>query len=245
MVRVCLWSAVALCLTTVTAQEPPSATARPETEDEWVSYDDAGVKVLVRYLKQEKDEMVLLMSLDTLARMEAKAKPAVPAIVETLKHPRWRIRLEAARTLIDVGAETEVAFRTLTEVLKDRDPTARARSALLIGEIVNPPFEWPSCWGPGPRPSTPRPALGKQAVPMLTESLKDDAKEVRSSAAVSLGRIGADAKAAVPALLNALEDKEATVRNAAAAAAQRIVVDAAAKAGVTEFQKAQREYEFK
>jgi HEAT repeat protein len=247
MRSICFWSAVVglACLYPVTAGEAAWRYQKSSTEGEWVTYDEAGVKVLIAYLRHEKEELVLRMSLDTLARMGAKAKAAVPAIVETLKHPDWRIKLEAARTLFDVGAETEAALRTLTEALKAKDAKVRSRSAGLIGEMVNPPFEWPSCWGPGPRPRTPRPSLGKQAVPLLVEALRDGAEDVRCRAASSLGRIGAGAKAALPALLDALGDKEPTVRKAAAEAAQRIVVDAAAKAGVKEFQKAQLEDLFK
>jgi hypothetical protein len=48
------------------------------------------------------------MALDTLARMGAQAKPAVPAIVETLRRTEGRVRIEAARTLIDPNAEARV-----------------------------------------------------------------------------------------------------------------------------------------
>jgi HEAT repeat protein len=235
---------LALC-SAAWAEEPPKQPAGPKKEGEWVTYDEAGVKVLIRYLKEEKESIVLRVSLDTLSRLGTKAKPAVPAIVEMLKHPEWSIKLEAARTLIDIDAETKVAVQTLTDAFQAKDAKVRAHAAGMIGEIVNPPFEWPSCWGPGPRPRTPRPAIGKQAVLLLSEALQDDAEEVRCRAATSLGRIGADAKAAVPALLNALEDKSQEVRKSAAEALQRILVDAAAKAGVKEFQKAQGDYLFK
>jgi HEAT repeat protein len=224
------------------AQESAWRPAGPKNDAEWVTYDDAGVKVLIRYLrKQGQEAMVLHLSLDTLARLGAKAKPAIPAIVETLKNPDWGIKLQAARTLLDLNAETKAAVRTLTEALRANDPSVRSAAARLIGVVVNPPLEWPSCWSPGPRPSTPRPALGRQAVPLLSKALKDEAEEVRCGAATSLGRIGADAKAVIPALLNALEDRAPAVRKAAAEASQRILVDAAARAGVKEFQRAQRE----
>jgi HEAT repeat protein len=227
------WSAlVALsCLPRLGAQWAAQQ-KRPTREPEWVTYDEAGVKVMIRYLKKERKEIVLVMCLDTLARMGAKAKPAVPAILETLEHPAWWVKVAAARALIDLGAETEKGFRTLTDALGDKDPDIRAGSARLIGDVVNPPFKFPSCWGPGPRPQTPRPALGKKAVPLLTAALTDRSPAVRSAAAGSLGRIGADARSAVPALLNALDDKELTVRKAAGDAAKRIVAEAAARAGV-------------
>jgi hypothetical protein len=57
----------------VTTQESKKDSAPPAKEAEWVTFDDAGIKVLVGYLKEEKREIVLLMALDTLARMGAQA----------------------------------------------------------------------------------------------------------------------------------------------------------------------------
>ena len=226
----CSIISVLVSLQNVMAQEPPRKTAPLTKEPGWVTYDDAGLKVLIRYLK-EKEEIVLRMSLDTLARMGTKANPAASVIVEMLKHPDWQIKMEATRTLFDIDSETEAAFRVLTAALKDRDAKVRTSAAAMIADIVNPPQEWPSCWGPGPRPQTPRPAVGKKAVPLLMEVLKDESAAVRCSAATSLGQIGSDARAAIPVLLNALED-ELAVRKAAADAAKAIVMDAGAKAGV-------------
>lgn len=59
--------------------------------------------------------------------------------------------------------------------------------------------------------------IGSPAVPALVEALRDEHKDVRSSAAYALGRIGPDAKAAVPALVEALKDEDEGVREAAKA----------------------------
>jgi HEAT repeat protein len=200
-----------------------------------VTQDEAGVKVLIRYLEEEKEVLLLRASLETLAGMGTKARPAVPAVVKTLRHPEYRVRVEAARTLLDLDANSDAAVRALTAALTSKDAEARAYTAKIIGEIVNPPLAWPSCWGPAPRPRVFRSGLGKQALPHLLEALRDREGEVRQGAAASLGRIGADARAAVPALLDLLRDREPAVRRAAAEAAQGIVVDAAVQAGIEEF----------
>ena len=55
-------------------------------------------------------------------------------------------------------------------------------------------------------------------VPRLIEQLSNDDASVRGSAAMAMGRIGADAKDAVPALISALQDEDDEVRSSAAAA---------------------------
>jgi len=56
------------------------------------------------------------------------------------------------------------------------------------------------------------------AVKGLMEALKDKDAEVRKNAAISLGRIGKEAKDAVPALAAALKDSDTDVRGATALA---------------------------
>src|SRR5262245_60742384 len=110
----CISAALVLgFLHTTSAQGPAKKPDAPAKEPEWVTYDEKGVNLLIRYLKEGEEPIVLFMAMDTLARMGPKAKPAVPALIETVKHPNGRIRIEAARTLIDLDAETEVAFRSL------------------------------------------------------------------------------------------------------------------------------------
>lgn len=63
---------------------------------------------------------------------------------------------------------------------------------------------------------------GVQAVPAVTQALRNDRSEVRASAAYTLGQIGADAYAAVPALTFRLRDEYADVRALAAFALGQI-----------------------
>jgi radical SAM protein with 4Fe4S-binding SPASM domain len=58
----------------------------------------------------------------------------------------------------------------------------------------------------------------KEAVPALTDALKDGDATVRSGAASALGAVGPEAKPAVPALMELLRDKEQYVRVGAARA---------------------------
>jgi TIR domain/HEAT repeats len=61
-------------------------------------------------------------------------------------------------------------------------------------------------------------AIGRAAVPALTEALKDQAPYARSHAALALAGIGPAAADAVPALTEALKDQDAVVRYDAALA---------------------------
>jgi HEAT repeat protein len=214
------------------AGEPGEKPAKPAKESEWVTKDEAGVKVLIRYLKEEKEPIVLLTSLETLASMGARAKPAVPTIVEHLKHAQVWVRIAAARTLIDLNEDTDKAVQTLSNELKSKDAKARAYAVREYGEIANPPFEWPSCWGPDPRPRVFRPEFGKKAVPILVAALKDTDPSVRRNAAASLGRIDSSVPSAVPDLVKVLCDSDGEVRLEAAQALLQfnVATDAAFRA---------------
>jgi HEAT repeat protein len=89
----------------------------------------------------------------------------------------------------------------LMQDLKTGDDATRAAAALALGE---------------------KGAEARDAVPALTEALRDEYELVRERAAEALGQIGPPAKAAVPALSMALKDAVADVREAAADALQRI-----------------------
>jgi hypothetical protein len=234
------------------AQEQGKSPAAAVKESDWVTNDEKGVRVLVGYLSKE-DDNTICFSLDALARMGDKTKTAfpspIPAICSTLKKGSWVVKIEAARTLIDLNTELELAHKTLFEALAVDDSEVKFRLAKMASELVKPSLDWNgmfSCWGPGPRPMRPaRPEFKMPAIKFLMAAMEDREPKVRYHAAQSLGRIGADAKTAVPVLLNALQDNEPEIRRVAAEAAKRIVIEAGAKAGVKEFEKANLDYLFK
>jgi hypothetical protein len=69
-----------------------------------------------------------------------------------------------------------------------------------------------------------------QVVPALIESLKDQASDVRWSAAIGLGYFGQEASDAIPALQAVQSDRDARVREAARVALSRIDPDFVVKA---------------
>src|SRR5208282_3517978 len=72
-------------------------------ESGWVSPGNPdSIPLLIRYLKSE-EEIVQVAALAEFAGMGAKAKKAVPAIVEALQDQKGSIRVEAALTLIHMN----------------------------------------------------------------------------------------------------------------------------------------------
>lgn len=65
-------------------------------------------------------------------------------------------------------------------------------------------------------------SVGKPAVPALITALQDSDAQVRSSAAITLGKIGAVASEAIPALMRLADDKDATVGSQAFQAIAKI-----------------------
>jgi CubicO group peptidase (beta-lactamase class C family) len=68
--------------------------------------------------------------------------------------------------------------------------------------------------------------IGADAVPSLVKALADEKDDVRANAALTLGRIGKQAKAAVPGLTAALKDRSSRVRENAAEALGSLGPDA-------------------
>lgn len=106
-------------------------------------------------------------------------KLAVPHLVTALDNKRPQIRLEAARTLAQLGPKSKNAVSALRKKLTDEDPDVRRESLAALAEI-------------GPASSA--------AVPDIVKLAEKDGTEVRPLACYALGRIGPDAKSAVPVL---------------------------------------------
>ncbi len=125
---------------------------------------------------QNADPALRAQALEILAEI---GKPAVPSLVQMLKHEEasyW-----ACLVLGEIGPDAAEATPALADRLTgDSRPEVRREAALALGGI-----------GPA----------AVKAVPALVVALDDKEATVCAAAALSLGRIGPDAKAAAPALV--------------------------------------------
>jgi HEAT repeats len=117
--------------------------------------------------------------------------PAIPSLIEALKHQDSNLRWRAASVLGDLGTEAAPAVSALTAALQDQDGQVRLYATLALGNIGT---------------------AAKAAVPALMAALQDKEQYVRIYAPSALRKIGVEAKVAVPALTAALKDKNPRVR---------------------------------
>jgi len=193
-------------------------------------------RVLPILIKALKDRYVSRDAANALGNI---GKDAVPALLPLLKGKDSELRKWAAVALSGIGPEGKEAIPGLIECLEDEDANLRSWAAGALGQMA-------------PKSKAAIPALIKlldkddlgntqgrgggtidalsrfreQAVPALTEALKDPSEKIRAGAAGCLAMIGKPAKGAVPALILALRDKNVQVRKNAGLALARMEDDA-------------------
>jgi outer membrane protein assembly factor BamB/HEAT repeat protein len=182
---------------------------------------------LLRQLLDPRHEELHGVSFEIIQRI---GPPAIPLLVDLLRHDSEAIRRSAASELVDLAPHTEAIQPALRLALRDADATvagdaARALGALgrraspsagaLVGTLSHEdPYvriyaaEALASIGPG--------AAG--ATKALAGSLRDPVPGVRWAACEALAGIGPAAHPAVPQLIEALEDDFLYVRIFAAGA---------------------------
>jgi HEAT repeat protein len=140
-----------------------------------------------------------------LARMnpddQELVREVVPRLVEALTAPEPRLRAAAARALVDLDPDSEIARPVLAKALEEASPEA-------LNDMLDALA-----------------SLGEKAVPRLIKALETE--ELRAKAAAIVARIGPPAKATVPALIEALGDKTPETRSEVLFALAAIGPDAA------------------
>lgn len=132
---------------------------------------------------QDADETTVHHALDALA---ALGPPAVPRLIEALKHER--LRLQVVYVLGEIGPAAAAATDPLAKLTGDKNPALAHEAALALAKI-----------GPG----------AKAAVPELVKLLTKGDESTAPTAAYALGKIGPDAAAAAPALSKTLQGSDA------------------------------------
>ncbi len=133
---------------------------------------------------QGADEATAQHALDALAALGA---PAVPRLIDALKHKQLRADVEYI--LGRIGPAAAPATNALVKLMDDKDARVANEAVLALASI-----------GPG----------AKDAIPALVKVLQQgsDEKTIFSSSAYALGKIGPDAAAARPALLHLLSHSD-------------------------------------
>ncbi len=182
--------------------------------------------LLRRFLNPEHADLHVV----TLEIIRRIGPPAIPLLVDLLRHESDSIRRSAVDALIDLAPHTEWIQPALRRALRDEDSTvagdaARALGALgkraspSVGALVNTlshedPYvriyaaEALASIGPN----------AASATNALAEALGDPTPGVRWAACEALASIGPAAQSAVPQLIEALEDEFLYVRIFAAGA---------------------------
>jgi outer membrane protein assembly factor BamB/HEAT repeat protein len=182
---------------------------------------------LLRRLLNRGDEDLDLRTFEIIRRI---GPPAIPLLVELLRHEQVSFRRDAADALIDLAPETEWIQPALRRALRDEDSMVAGDAARALGAL-----------GPKASPSvralvttlshedpyvrvyaaealaTIGPKAGV-ATTDLARALDDPSPGVRWAAAEALASIGPAAQSAVPRLIEALTDEFLYVRICAAGA---------------------------
>jgi HEAT repeat protein len=111
---------------------------------------------------------------------------AVPALIDLLKDPYWPSRSAAAKALNKLGEKAVDATPHIIQCFKERYSYLELYSELTDALV----------------------AIGEKAVPQLIQALRDDNKQVRGEAMLTLHRIG---EKAIPYLIQVLKDPEENV----------------------------------
>ncbi len=149
-------------------------------------------------------------------------RPAVPSLIEALRHREKIIREYAASTLGEIGPPAKDSFAALTVLLNDNEDWVRYQAVVAIGKVGTDSSKVvPLLEGVFRRPNEDRfvrkaalAALhhadpqGKMAVPLLIEGLQSPDAEIVAGAAQTLGKFHARARSAVRVLNDQLHSKK-------------------------------------
>ncbi len=118
-------------------------------------------------------------------------------LLPALKDVSPMVRVQAAKTLGQLGAVARANAAALLPLLTDEEENVRCQAAESLGQVG---------------------ADAETAVPALVPLLEDPSPAVKAAAATALGALGEAAAPAVPSLVPLLQDRDEKVREAASIA---------------------------
>lgn len=187
---------------------------------------ERSLPLLRRFLNRRNEDL----HLETFEIIRRIGPPAIPLLVELLRHEQVSFRRFAADALIDLAPDTEWIQLSLRRALRDEDSMVAGDAARALGALrqkaspsVRALVKTLSHENPyvriyvaealasiGPKASA--------ATKNLARALRDPVPGVRWAAAEALSGIGPAAQSAVPELIEALKDEFLYVRICAAEA---------------------------
>ncbi len=165
-------------------------------------------------LRSPDDDARLRASM-MIEMLGARAKAAVPALVQALGDPLPTVRRSALHTLRQIGPDADSAVPSILPLLNDPVPQTRQLAASVLCSI-----------GPAAKPAIPQlvemlndkndrttamwalQGIGEPAIPSFIKLLDSNDDDLCLRAASSLRHLGAKAKQAVPRLVAILNDKQ-------------------------------------
>ena len=199
---------------------------RAAAEDSLVQGRQRSLPLLERLLGPEQEDLHTV----TFEIIQRIGPPAIPLLVDLLRHESDSIRRGAVNELVDLVPYTEKIQAALRRALKDEDATVAGDAARALGALgtraspsVDALVDTLSHQNPYVRiyAAEALASIGPKAAKAtgaLAEALRDPTPGVRWAACEALASIGPAAQPAVPQLIEALEDEYLYVRIFAAGA---------------------------
>jgi HEAT repeat protein len=174
----------------------------------------------------ESSPEVQLYALGALGRLGAEGQEALPAVVISLTARDARVREQAVRTTVLVGASSRrEVLAAVDKTLQDPEKTVRVAAAeVLVRDLALTEADVPrllallqhSDWevrGHGARGLGKVGAAAKEAAPTLLAVLKEASEPaLRRALLEALSGVGAESKEMIPALQKALQDPDLDLR---------------------------------
>jgi HEAT repeat protein len=128
-------SALVLLPTICFAQNPVSEGTLPENQaanEEKIKKVQAATIAALESSLWDPDTDTRQAAIYALEAMGPAAKPAIDALVQRMRDPDAYLRADAARTLVEIGAD---AIPNMLPLLQDCDPRVRQLTAWALAEI--------------------------------------------------------------------------------------------------------------